>query len=66
MCRNCTHHDLVAHHECREPLSEWVREKDRTNVCEYFVLADRSGVNRVDVDGERGVARERLAAVFKK
>jgi hypothetical protein len=35
-CRNCQHFDQSAHHECREPSAEWVRDKERGNRCEYF------------------------------
>ena len=36
-CRNCRHHDRSAQGECREPLAEPPREKDRANFCDYFL-----------------------------
>ena len=35
-CRNCAFYDRNAHHECREPQAEWVKEKDKGNYCDYF------------------------------
>ncbi|NRA44797.1 MAG: hypothetical protein HRU09_07570 [Oligoflexales bacterium] len=36
VCLNCIHYDPGAHHECREPQAEWVRDKDSGNFCGYF------------------------------
>jgi hypothetical protein len=36
VCRNCSFYDEGAHHECRESSAEWVKEKERSNICEYF------------------------------
>lgn len=36
VCFNCANYDDTAHHECREPQAEWVRDKDENNICEYF------------------------------
>ncbi len=36
VCRNCVHYDPVAYNECREPQADVVREKDRSNFCDYF------------------------------
>lgn len=35
-CCNCRHHSPNAHNQCNEPQAEWVREKDRSNHCDYF------------------------------
>ncbi len=39
VCRNCEFYDEGSHHECRESSAEWVRNKEKGNVCEYFRIA---------------------------
>lgn len=42
LCANCRFFDRSAHNQCREPAAEFVRDKERTNFCEFFELAERS------------------------
>lgn len=35
-CKNCKFYDPKAYNECVEPSAEVVREKDRSNHCDYF------------------------------
>ncbi len=37
VCKNCTHYDEKAYNECKEPIADRVKEKDRSTHCEYFV-----------------------------
>jgi predicted RNA-binding Zn-ribbon protein involved in translation (DUF1610 family) len=39
VCLNCRFYDPSAHWQCRETIPEAVRDKDRANFCDYFVLA---------------------------
>jgi hypothetical protein len=41
VCKNCDFYSPGAHWDCRETISEPVREKDIVNFCEYFVLAKK-------------------------
>lgn len=36
VCKNCLHHDEHAYNECKEIQAERVREKDKSNFCDYF------------------------------
>jgi hypothetical protein len=36
VCLNCQFFDKNAHHECREPEADYVKEKDEANFCDYF------------------------------
>lgn len=36
-CLNCKFYDESSHHECREPISEYVKDKEKRNFCDYFV-----------------------------
>jgi hypothetical protein len=35
-CMQCEFHDPSSHNECREPLSDMVRDRDKVNFCGYF------------------------------
>ena len=62
VCLNCEFHDQTAYNECREPSAEVVREKDRSNFCDYF-SPGKGG-------GKAGQSKEDLLkaadALFKK
>ncbi|NBC29632.1 MAG: hypothetical protein GVY29_06530 [Spirochaetes bacterium] len=38
VCLNCKFYDPSAHWECHEDIPERVKEKDRANFCDYFML----------------------------
>lgn len=44
VCKNCDFYSPGAHWDCRETINEPVREKDRVNFCDYFVLAKKGAV----------------------
>ena len=44
-CFNCKFYDPAVSKQCRETVAELVTEKAKSNYCDYFVFADRSGVN---------------------
>ena len=63
-CLNCKFYDRLAPKQCNEPVSENVKEKEKANFCDYFVLAD-SGIGGLsDVAVEK--ARKSLDNLFKK
>ena len=39
VCLNCRFYEPGAHWDCRETIQEPVRDKDRANFCDYFVLS---------------------------
>lgn len=44
VCLNCTFYDPAAQWQCREHISEPVRDKDRGNFCDFFrPRKDRGG-----------------------
>jgi hypothetical protein len=62
-CFNCVFYDRAASKQCRETVTELVREKEKANFCEYFAFAE----NRVAVSGAGGdQARKALDDLFKK
>ena len=43
VCLNCTFYDESRANQCFEPQAEKVKEKDRSNYCDYFRLKRRGG-----------------------
>lgn len=43
VCKNCAFYDPKVYNECKEPQAEVVREKERSNVCDYFQAGTGAG-----------------------
>jgi hypothetical protein len=61
-CKNCLHYDPKAYNECRESVADVVREKDRANYCDHFILAEGRAMG-IDKSAQLKAAAE---ALFKK
>jgi hypothetical protein len=61
-CLNCNFYDEGTHHECRESSAEWVKDKESSNVCEYFRPKSSSLSGATD----KQKALDALDALFKK
>lgn len=62
VCKNCEFFDLKAYNECREPSADVVREKEKSNFCDFF-SARSSADAAVDKAAQLKAAAE---ALFKK
>lgn len=40
VCKMCRFHEVTVAKQCREPIAEEVRDKQRANYCDYFVPRD--------------------------
>ncbi len=60
-CRNCVFYDTSSAHDCREPVAERIKDKERGNFCEHFKPGTPETEDRSDVDD----ARAKLEALFK-
>ena len=45
-CRNCQFYDPKVYNECRETSADVVREKDRSNVCDFFQPSSNTSDNK--------------------
>jgi hypothetical protein len=63
-CLNCSFFDEYAQNRCREPMAEWVSDREKGNFCEYFTFQDTGG--GAQAARARDEARERLESLFKK
>jgi hypothetical protein len=63
-CLNCKFFDRSAPKQCREPVAELVREKDKANFCDHFVYSETGTAGSPDPDREK--AKKALDDLFKK
>jgi len=63
-CLNCSFHDRTASRQCREPMAELVKDKERANFCDYFAFAEMSKAEGTADDADR--AKKALDELFKK
>lgn len=64
-CKQCKFYDPRAFNDCKEVSAERIRDKDRSNFCDYFLPRGAKAVAR-GYDTRRGDAMEALEALFKK
>ncbi len=63
-CRNCRFYDPSAYNECHEPQADRVLEKEMSNFCDYFELAEKLySLKGKDAAAE---AKRKLEGLFKK
>ncbi len=60
-CKNCHFYESKVYNECKEPAADVVKEKDRSNFCDFF--QPRSGGGLVD---EKAKLKSAADALFKK
>ncbi len=62
-CLNCAFHDKTASKQCREPVAEPIKEKQKANYCGYFRFADADAC-----PGESALeqCRKELGDLFKR
>jgi len=61
-CKNCRFYDATAYNECREPSAERVKEKERSNFCDYFKFKAGCSANQAADNSWKN----KLEDLFKK
>lgn len=62
-CRNCRFYEPATSNQCSEPQADGVTDKERSNLCEFFVFSESAAPGgRPLIDG--GSARERFRKLF--
>lgn len=64
ICRNCRFYDPSAAHQCTEPVSEPVGNKESANFCEYFVITDKDSSVSETAEEKRRKARDAFDNLF--
>ncbi len=54
ICLNCRFYSPGSHYDCRETISEPVRDKERANFCDYFQPGSKEGGNSSKSGGNTG------------
>ncbi len=62
VCKNCEFYDPKVYNECRETSADVVRDKERSNFCDFF-NAQQSGSAAVD---KAALVKAAAEALFKK
>lgn len=60
VCLTCRFYDRYVENECRETEAEYVKAKDRRNLCEYWKPRENAEEGMSEADA----ARAKLAALF--
>ena len=61
-CKNCVFYDPGLHNQCREPHTEFIRDREEPNFCSsYEYRNDDTPPKRVSID----VAKSKLEDLFK-
>ena len=61
-CRMCRFYDVTVAKQCREPIAEEVRDKQRGNVCDYF--SPRNDAYQPAPAAQQAQAKAALDALF--
>ncbi len=62
VCLNCRFFDTTSYNECREPLSDRIKTKDRSNFCEFYEAKNENTVKSTTADDFLAAAEK----LFKK
>lgn len=66
VCRNCQFYDPKSYNECREPQAEVIKEKDRSNFCDYFRFGGAKAHEQTSKEGLRAQAEALFKNLGKK
>ena len=62
VCKMCEFFDSSVADQCREPIAEFVKEKERANFCDYFKAKDNAYEGKSNTKADQ--ARAQLEALF--
>jgi hypothetical protein len=66
VCLNCFFYDPFAHKQCREPVTEVVRDKEKANFCEYFSPNQKTAIDGLRANSKSDEVRNAFDNLFKK
>lgn len=66
VCKNCRHYDASRRWECKEEITEAVREKESANYCEFFRALELVTGDATAPGSERDQMMKAAEALFKK
>ncbi len=60
-CKMCVFYDVNSYNECRETSADRIKEKDKSNFCDFFKISDRKSE-----DESANIVLSAAEALFKK
>lgn len=63
-CKNCKFYDERAYQQCKEPMVDFVNDKEMANFCGYFKPSEEKHDDTAQKRAE--AARKKLEELFKK
>ena len=66
VCKLCRFYDVTVAKQCREPIAELVRDKERANFCDYFEIKRQIEAQPTAQAAVIAQARNELEAMFGK
>ncbi len=63
-CLNCAFFDISAPKRCSEPVAEMIKDKNKANFCDYFVIVESRSPGPSGAEVEK--ARKTLRDLFNK
>jgi hypothetical protein len=61
-CLGCRFHDPSAHNQCREPGTDFIRDREAANFCDSFEMSEGGGAAPRE---DQEAAKSALADLFK-
>ncbi len=52
-CRNCEYYQLGIANSCREPIADYVSNKEQANFCDYFSPTSKAGSSSVKTNPDQ-------------
>lgn len=65
VCKNCQFYDSKVYNECKETQADPIREKNRSNLCDFFSPRQDRGGSGAEKD-KAAALRAAAEALFKK
>lgn len=63
VCKACEFYDSGSHNDCRESSAEFVSDKERGNICDYFRASTKGAAGAGGVD-KAAAARDTFNSLF--
>jgi len=64
ICVHCKFYAPGSHYDCKENITEPVKDKEQSNFCDYFVLDPGAGKDREKEAERKKKAKEKLNKLF--
>lgn len=64
VCKNCSHYEVGSQYDCKEHISEIIKDKERANFCDWFSLTEIVSNTKFSAQDKVVNARNQFTALF--